>query len=233
MPKITRKLWKLTKDAIFPPVCINCGTSIFEQSKFLCDSCFDEIQMFSALHCPDCMARLANTSSPCHDCDYILAPASNFFPPIPALIHNFKYEGLIKIKTVLSAILIAHLKNLNLDLDEFVVTHVPLHPARKRKRGFDQSQILAKSVSDYFSLPQKTLLKRVKNNNQQAKQKDFGKRWENISGCFQVFEPEHIAGKKIILIDDVSTSGATLSEASAILKKYGAKKIIALVVAKA
>ncbi len=231
--KIISPVWKFTQDIVFPPICVNCKTDIKDQSKFLCQSCFDEIQTLSALYCPECGARLANSESSCHRSDYVLAPASKFFPPIPALIHNFKYQELVKISDILSAMLIVCLKNSNIKIDDFIITQIPLYPKKIRKRGFNQSEILAKSVANYFSLPHKHLLKRTKDNDQQAKQKDYGKRFENIKNCFQSLNAEDIAGKKIILVDDVSTSGATLAEASRILKKYGAVKIIALVVAKA
>ena len=231
--KITSSIWKLAWDIIFPPICVNCGTDIKDQSKFLCQNCFDEIQILSALRCPECGAGLANSDSACHKSNYVLAPASKFFPPIPALIHNFKYKELIKIGDILSAMVIVCLKNSGIELKDFVVTQIPLYPTKLRKRGFNQSEVMAKSVANYFSLPQENLLQRVKNNPQQAKQKDFSNRKENVKNCFQSLNSHKIAGKKIILVDDVSTSGATLFEASRVLKKYGAKKIIALVVAKA
>ncbi len=223
---------KLASDTVFPPVCVNCKSSIPDQKQFLCQSCFDEIRLNSALYCPKCMSRLPGTDK-CHDTSYVLAPASRFEAPIPSLIHTFKYKKIEGIGTILCAMLISYLKETGIDLSRYVITFVPLHKSKFRARGFNQAQIIASVVSDYFSLPCLDVLKRVKNNPPQAKTKDFSERIKNISECFQITGPESVSGKNIILIDDVSTSGATLNEISLLLKKYGAQKIIGLVVAKA
>lgn len=231
--KIIKNVWKFLGDVFFPPVCVNCRLPISDQSKFLCQNCFDEIRLNSALYCPKCGARMADTDLPCHDSGYVLAPATGFFPPLPALIHHFKYRGLLKINLLLSGMLIAYLKKTELDLSGCRLTFIPLHPSKQRSRGFNQAELLVKTVADYFSLPLILTLIRTVNNQQQAKLKNFDQRVKNVFGCFRTINPENIAGRKIILVDDVSTSGATLAEASRILKKYGARKIIALVVAKA
>lgn len=232
MPKIIGGLIKSVLDAVFPPVCVNCQKSIPDQKQFLCPSCFDEIRLSSAFYCPVCMGRLPLAVN-CHDANYILAPASRFEAPLPALIHTLKYEKIEQAGTILSAMLISYLKKMDLDLSRYVMTFIPLHPAKLRSRGFNQSQILASTIAGYFSVPYFEILKRVKNNPPQVKTKDFSEREKNIFGCFQVINPELVTGKNIIVIDDVSTSGATLNEISSLLKKYGAQKIIGLVVAKA
>jgi competence protein ComFC len=179
------------------------------------------------------MARRPDGHFLCHDSQYLLAPASRFFPPIPKLIHSFKYSGLYKIEVLLSGILIAYLQRCEINIGEYTVTFIPLHKSKQRNRGFNQAQVLAQNVADYFSAECLPLLERIVNNKQQAKISDRQKRKENISGCFQSFNTDKIAGKNILLVDDVSTSGATLNEAVNILKKYGARKIICLVVARA
>ncbi len=232
MIKIIARLNKLASDIVFPPICVNCKISIPDQKRFLCQSCFDEIILNSAFYCPKCMARLPKTSR-CHDTSYILAAASRFEPPIPSLIHTFKYKKIEGIGTILCAMLISYLKETGIDLSRYVITFIPLHSSKLRARGFNQSQILASVVSDYFSVPCLDVIKRTKNNPPQAKTKNFSERIGNISGCFQVTNPKSISGKNVIIIDDVSTSGATLDEISTLLKKYGAERIIGLVVAKA
>jgi ComF family protein len=231
--KIIRYLFKFLKDILFPPICVNCRRSIENQDNFLCSYCFDEIEINSSFYCPKCMSRLAENKC-VHQTSYILACATRFQPPIPSLIYAFKYSKLEKIGNLLSAILITYLKILEIDLSKYVVTFVPLHPAKERVRGFNQSQILAETICNYFSCPKPIeVIKRVKNNPPQAKIRDYSKRVENVSECFEVNFPEKIAGKDIIIVDDVSTSGATLNEISMLLKRYGARKIIGLVVAKA
>ena len=125
------------------------------------------------------------------------------------------------------------IKNLKLEIRNFVIVPIPLHPRRRRNRGFNQAKLLAESVAKNFNLPVFENLIRIKNNDPQMKIKGFEARIKNINGCFKIQNPEFIAGKNIILIDDVFTSGATMNEAVKILKSAGAKKTIALVASKA
>jgi predicted amidophosphoribosyltransferase len=119
------------------------------------------------------------------------------------------------------------------NLSLWLIVPVPLHPRRERERGFNQAKILAEIVAHHFNLTLIEALKRIKNTKPQAKIKDIEKRMQNIFNCFAIKSPEAIQGKNIILIDDVFTSGATINEAVKVLKQNGAKKVIALVLAKA
>jgi len=119
------------------------------------------------------------------------------------------------------------------NLSLWLIVPVPLHSRRKRERGFNQAKLLAEIVARHFNLTLIEALKRIKNTKPQAKIKDIEKRMKNISNCFVIKNPEMIQGKNIILVDDVFTSGATMNEAVKILKQNGAKKVIALVLAKA
>lgn len=227
--------WNRILDIFFPPICIGCSKPIKEQGKFLCEKCFDLIKINNSFFCPVCMARMPDLKKICHpDSKYILSAASFYAYPIPALIHNFKYKPrLDDLKNILGAILISYFKNLPVDLADFEATFVPLYFWKEKERGFNQSEVLAKIFSNYFSIPLTTVLKRIKNTDSQAKQKSHSGREENVRDCFKPIDPEKIKGKNFILIDDVSTSGATISEAVKTLKENGARKIVALVVAKA
>jgi len=108
---------------------------------------------------------------------------------------------------------------------------VPLHKSRYRERGFNQSDILAEGISKVTGLSVlKNVLKRKKNTKDQTnlsrEQRD-----ENVRGAFVVTEPEMINGKKIILVDDVITTGSTLSECARMLKQSGVKKILGMTIA--
>lgn len=114
-----------------------------------------------------------------------------------------------------------------------IVVPIPLHPAKERKRGFNQSALIARSFAQKMNLPYDELLVKVINDEPQAQTKTHTIRLERMRGVFAVPYPMQVRHKNIILIDDVSTSGATLSEAARTLKKAGAKRILALVIAKA
>ena len=120
-----------------------------------------------------------------------------------------------------------------MDINKFYISYVPIHKIKERKRGFNQSKELALTLSKYFNIPIISTLQKIKNNDPQAKMKSQIDRLNNVSDTIKIKKNINIEGKNIILVDDISTSGATLFESSGILKKYGAKKIIGLVVAKA
>lgn len=136
---------------------------------------------------------------------------------------------------VLGKLLIKYLNSLNpkFSILNSVVIPIPLHKSRERQRGFNQAKLMAEYVADYFNLPLVEDLERIKKTESQAKMKNKEERLKNISGCFKITNPNSIKEKNVVLIDDVFTTGDTINEAIKILKENGAKKIIALVAAKA
>ena len=181
---------------------------------------------------------MADNKRICHyDSQYLLAAAGNYDDLVlQNLIHYFKYKSFKNLAPILGEILIKYLSNLSLSMvksQKSVVVPVPLHPRRERQRGFNQAKLIAEIVAKTFALELFVNMKRIKNNKPQAKLKDSEMRIKNMAGCFKIENPEQIRDKNILLVDDVFTSGATMNEAVKILKANGAKRIIALVIAKA
>lgn len=108
-----------------------------------------------------------------------------------------------------------------LNPEHVIVTPLPLHARRKRWRGYNQSEILATTFAQELSLPYRDTLVRTRHT---KTQKDLGKdkREENIQNCFALVDGANILDKTILLIDDVTTTGSTLKEASKVLKRNGA-----------
>ncbi len=225
----------LILDILFPPLCLNCQKHLEARTIQLCENCHSSIKINSALFCPICRARLAENKKICHfDSQYLLAATGNYDDPIlQNLIHCFKYRKMDFLTPTLNEIIVKYIKNLKLELGNFIVVPIPLHFFREKSRGFNQAKLLAKAVARHFNLPLIDALRKIKNNEPQAKCKDAEKRAANVANCFKIKNPESVKGKNIILIDDVFTSGATMTEAVKILKQNGAKRIIALVLAKA
>ena len=150
------------------------------------------------------------------------------------LLKLFKFKKWQRLQKPLGEILIRYLQIAQLPITDYLITPIPLHPDREAERGFNQSLLLAKTVADFYGLNlNPNILKRIKNTKTQSLAKSYGERQQNVSGCFSVQSPELVIGQNVILVDDVHTSGATMSEAARILRANGAEKIIALVVAKA
>ncbi|MDO8500183.1 MAG: phosphoribosyltransferase family protein [bacterium] len=110
---------------------------------------------------------------------------------------------------------------------------IPLYKSRERKRGFNQSGLIAEFLGKHFNIAVETkAVCRIKNTLPQIEMKTDYDRQKNIAGVFKVETPDAVKGKIVILIDDVLTSGATLEEAARVLKSAGAKSIWAAVVAR-
>lgn len=219
-----RRSCELILDIFFPPICLNCKKYLEdgERDKLVCASCLASIEIYSNLFYPFPGITLAAASS-----------YSN--PALKELIHYLKYKGFLKAGKALGEILTKYLNRLNLNPQDFIIVPVPLYGTRHRKRGFNQAELLAEIVGKHFNRPVLTkVLKRIKETKPQIEISDYKIRSENIKGVFSVAEKqkELVKGKQIILVDDVCTSGATIKEAARTLKRAGARKIIALVVAK-
>lgn len=221
-------------DAFFPPRCIACRRAIAHQRAFLCTECFSAIELNTARYCPVCMGRIGDPRRPCHrDAGYLLAPATFYRDPVPAIVHCLKYEKLVGVNVLASALLIAYLKHLSLPLDHCIFVPVPLHPSRERERGFNQALLLAQSCADYFDRPLVSALIRTAKTKQQASLRDTAQRHANVAGAFALTSSVSVRGTTVILIDDVSTSGATLGAAAHALKGGGTRNVIGAVIAKA
>jgi len=263
-----KKARGLALDILFPPLCINCAKNI-EGMEIICSECFSLIHTHSSMFCPICDLRLLFDKRMCNHGQeifkkhpYFLAPATNYDDPlIQNLIYYLKYKSFKNISPILGKILENYLKsiyeNCKLEIKNYILVPIPLHPKRQKQRGFNQSELLAKFLSERFNIPIISPLKRIKETKPQAQfnksknknsilrriskilkeneplMPNYEKRRKNISGAFLIINSKIVRDKNIILIDDVYTSGATMSEASILLKNNGANKIIALVVAKA
>ncbi len=233
--KILKLIGNSVVELLFPSSCLNCGIDL-KKGGIICDKCLGEIKANQTFFCGECKARLPEAKKICHQSfPYLLAAAGDYRDPIlRKIILGLKFKFYRRAAAVLGKILVDYLKRLNFDFEGFVVIPIPLHKARERERGFNQSLLLSKIVADALNIElEDQILKRVRKTEPQSGIKDFEKKLQNVSGCFQVINPEIIRGRKILLVDDVTTSGATFLAAAEILKKAGAVKIIALAAAKA
>jgi competence protein ComFC len=224
-------------DILFPPLCLMCakplGRAIKQQAG--CADCLDSIRINETIFCPVCGARLADNKRICHkDTPFRLAAAGSYEEPkLKSLITQLKYKYRTTGINALSVILDRYLAKLDVDFSNYSIIPLPLHPRRERERGFNQSLLLAQHVSARLQLPLLTnVLCKTRSTKAQAETKSHEERLTNLAGCFMVPSGVNLIDKKILLVDDVCTSGATLTEAAQTLKAAGAKSIIGFVVAK-
>lgn len=228
-------------DLLFPPVCLVCRKRINmdENKLFLCASCLDKVKLNNTAFCPVCSRRLPKNKKTCHQESRFILAAAGFYGDeiLDPLISLLKYQRIKQAAVPLGEILTNYLedlfKNYELEMKDFLIIPVPLHRQKEKQRGFNQSYLLANQLSKNTGLPiANDILKRTKNTASQVELKDKEKREINVKNCFTLENSELLNGKNIIVLDDVFTTGATMKEAAAVIKKAGVKKVIGLVIAK-
>ena len=122
--------------------------------------------------------------------------------------------------------LLAEVVRRELDGKYDVLTYVPLSRKRRRERGCDQAELLAESAAEALGVPVFRLLERVRNAPPQSRISGAAERRANILNSYQAADPSSLAGRRVLLIDDILTSGATLSEASRVLLQAGASSVV-------
>lgn len=210
-------------DAVFPRVCGGCGKN-------------------GTLLCADCMANIP-ASSPVAQ-SFITAIFDYQNPAIRGAIWKFKYKNAGGVAKHFGEALYDEIigeigDDLGISKNEvFLLVPVPLHKKRLRERGYNQSELLAREIIKYarkqggkkmFELAPEALT-RTRATKPQAKSEKRMTRFENLRGAFMA-NPKLVRGKRIILIDDVTTTGATLTSARKALLKAGAKTIRAYTLA--
>ncbi|MEK7138480.1 MAG: ComF family protein [Patescibacteria group bacterium] len=219
------------KNWLFPIQCVGCGKE--DQKELLCDECFSKIHLNQTLFCGQCRARLPEAKKICHkDFPYLLGMAADYDDKrMRDLITGLKFKFWREAEKPLGKILTTYTKGLGMNWKDRIFIPIPLSKQRERERGFNQSEMLARTLARVLSgrFDNEGLV-RIKNTKPQSEM-DFEKRHENIQGVFAVKNPEIFRNQKVVLVDDVVTSGATFHEAASVLKEAGAKNIVALAVA--
>ncbi len=157
---------------------------------------------------------------------------SVFEDPLREIIHAFKYQKRLSLSRPLAQRLAESFLGMAAQFDADGVVPVPLYPSRKRERGFNQAEALARHFCRRVNLPLLgKSLSRIRPTLIQAGLSRRERRL-NMRGAFRVKRPEILRGKKILLMDDVFTTGATLNECSRILKEAGVARVSVLTLAR-
>jgi ComF family protein len=203
---------------LFPRLCYACGTHLLRNEKIICTNCYVLIPRTNYHQTNDNpLAQLFWGRCPISG-----AGAFSFYNKgsrIRKLIHNLKYKGIKEVGFELGRIYGQALKNSGFTDDIDIIIPVPLHPAKQRKRGFNQSDCIARGIGETTGLPVdiKSLV-RVKLSDTQTKRSRY-ERWMNVESIFAVFDSETLKGKHVLLVDDVITTGSTLEACAGELLK--------------
>ena len=238
-----KNIWHGFIDLIFPPRCSACGEKLSKEdpSLYFCSTCLDQFRFLAPPLCPLCGSPYTDKTSESHLCQAcLLSPppftAARFVASYEGVmqdaLHRFKYGGDTHVGEALGEIMASFAWPLFEIRDYSMIIPVPLHVKKLRERGFNQALILSKVIAKHHRLKLDYLsLRRTKFTQPQTA---LGKkaRQTNVIGVFDVAHPENLKGEKVILIDDVYTTGSTLMECARTLKKAGVATIAVLTMAR-
>jgi len=206
---LSLKTWtKAFLNLFFPELCEVCGAMLVHQEKLLCTECLLELPRTGYHLLPD------NPVEKLFWGRVRIERASAFFryskgSSYHHILHKLKYSGKKEIGLEMGRLFAYTLQGTDFQQTDFIVP-VPLHPKKEKKRGYNQSFWIALGLSEILQVPvDSTSIIRVQDSSTQTR-KNRIERWENVQDIFDVIHPEVLDGKRIILVDDVITTGATL-----------------------
>jgi ComF family protein len=226
----------LVDKLFFPPACLACNAAIASAEDVLCADCRAHLLPITAHYCDKCGAPLEGYT--CDICartsfafDYARA-AYVYQTPAQELVHRLKYASFLSPAGFFSNALknIPATPRIKGRFD--FVTSVPLHRVRKRERGFNQSELIARGIARALGIPYQEPVYRKVNTPSQTNLSGEA-RVRNLSGAFALRGKADVAGKRVIVVDDVFTTGSTLNEVARVLNDNGAKRVVALTATRA
>lgn len=236
-----RTLLKALLDLLLPSFCLACEKPLGPAAPELlfCPDCLAGLRCIQSPLCPCCGRAYLVAPGGDHHCGSCLAQPRHFSraralflyeEPLKKVVHRFKYQG----KTACLPSFAKLARNLpqlgELEGVDWIVP-VPLHPSRLRERGFNQALLLARAFFPKDRRVTANLLVRLRPTEPQTSFNGSARR-TNLKNAFGVIKPHLLAGKKILLIDDVFTTGTTVNECARVLKKAGADEVMVLTLAR-
>jgi len=224
----------------YPTACAAC-TAPVEAGESLCPDCSDRARRIVPPFCAKCSQPFDGAitdSFTCANCEgrvlHFQAAVSAYRScgVIRKVIHDFKYRRQLHLRHLIGHWLIEAMDDPRLAGRPFhLIVPVPLHPARKRQRGFNQAELVARELQRSTGIPLGDVLQRIRYTTTQT-QFDRAERMENLRGAFRLRQGRNVQGFRILLVDDVLTTGSTLSECASVLKKVGAFSVHAVTAAR-
>jgi ComF family protein len=211
-------LWDDFISLLFPRLCYACGNHLLRNENLICTECFVVIPRTGYHTVEDNPVAQLFWGR----CKIEKAAAFSYYNKgsrIRRLIHNLKYKGIKEIGYELGRIYGLSLNTSGFTDDIDVIIPVPLHPTKMRIRGFNQSETISMGIASAAKLPVdiKSLTRRMISATQ-TKRSRYD-RWTNVEGIFQVDDVQAIAGKHVLLVDDVITTGSTIESCTTELLK--------------
>jgi len=222
---------RLALDCLFPRLCVGCGRI----GSYLCDRCQRRLEHLYGPLCPRC-GQPQPSGMLCTSCVSFGSDISairsvfRFDGVIRRAIIDLKYHNLRAIVPTLSVFMAARLSDEDFAAD--LIVPVPLHPKRLRHRGYNQSALLAKELGVLQQIAvAECALARIRDSDSQVHSRDAESRRRNVVGAFACTDAT-VSGKRILVVDDVCTTGATLEACATALRAAGSSEVWGLTVAR-
>ncbi len=206
-------------DLVYPRRCPFCRR-ILDKKQLICRSCLTKLPFVPQAR----QAERVRNIEACYSTLY-------YEKSVRESLLRYKFNGAAAYADAYAVLLAKCIEENGISCD--IITWVPLSRRRLRKRGYDQARLLAEAAARHMGAPCEKLLRKTRNNPAQSGTASAAARRENVRGVYAPVKPEEISGKTILIVDDIITTGSTLSECAKILKAEGAKKILALTLARA
>lgn len=236
-----REASQAAASVLYPAVCAMCDAAV-EFDQYLCERCQAAAPRLTPPFCAKCSEAFAGAISDtftCANCGHrelhfqCAVAAYRSRGVVRKLLHDFKYHRQRYLRHPLAQWLCGALDDPRLIGRRFdVIVPVPLHPARQRDRGFNQAALLAELLARRTGWPVRELLRRIRYTTTQTAY-DRAERMRNLDGAFRLRPRADVQGLRVLLIDDVLTTGSTLSECARVLKAGGAVSVHAATAARA
>lgn len=196
---------------LFPDKCVLCGRVLEKNETDLCHHC--------RIHAPEC--PISNSKYP-----YLNKWVSLWYyeDVVRKSLLRYKFQGKRHYARVYGQMLAMRLEQEQwTDFD--ILTWIPVSDRRRRKRGFDQVELIANALAGELQVPATATLKKVRDNPAQSGIAGQAERRANVLGAYVALKPEDLKGKKILLLDDIVTTGSTAGECARVLLTAGAKEV--------
>ena len=211
-------LWSAFLDLLFPPRCAFCGALLDGEKGGVCAACEAALPWAE-----EGLACRALDFGPC-------AVAFCYEDMVRAGVHGLKFHGR-QASAAVFARYMAQTAAEHLAGTFDAVTFVPVSARRLKQRGYDQSRLLAEGMAALWDTKAEAVLEKVRDNPAQSGLSDAGARRDNVRGVYRIREGAQVAGKRFLLVDDVLTTGSTLSECAATLTAAGAAGVVSCALA--
>ncbi len=236
MPPSTLKSLALSLlDLVYPPVCAGCGREQAHAEERVCPDCLHHFQIFPSPYCGRCGAPVASVQEsapgrPCRNCpagpiyfDRAHSLYSYEDERIQRVIHALKFHYQTRLAPLLANLMLRGYETFFSGERFDCLVPVPLHKSRRREREFNQSVLISQALVEKKGLLlQDDMVVRVRPTIPQASL-PHARRTRNLAGAFAVPCPAAAAGRRVLVIDDVMTTGATVNEVCAVLRQAGAE----------